>query len=152
MGQGEKPFEVIKEGLKMIIEAASEELKGGVKLGTLKKTGPLQSPENVSSLWAQFEKHVYIGGEKTKLGTIPKKKPVVFQVTVCFASYSRIDEEVLENINTGLHFGDEYRFSLKSKEMQAVSIVNRLLVPGAVVPDSRGKVINKQYTKAFKDE
>ena len=85
------------------------------------------------------------------MGSIPKKKPAVFKVTVCFVSYSRIDADVIENINTGLNFEDEYRFVLKSKEMQAVSIVIGLLVPGAVVPASRGTVINDQYTKAFEE-
>ena len=66
-------------------------------------------------------------------------------------SYSRIDEDLIENINTGLNFEDEYRFVLKSKEMQAVSIVIGLLVPGAVVPSSRGTVINDQYTNAFEE-
>ena len=37
VGPGERPFEVIKEGVRRITEAASEEVEGGVQLGTLKK-------------------------------------------------------------------------------------------------------------------
>lgn len=40
---------------------------------------------------------------------------------------------------------------MSSKEIQAVSVVIGLVVPGAVAPDCRDEIISGQYTAAFRE-
>lgn len=79
-----------------------------VKLGTLKNSTPLTTPENLVSYWSQWDKYIHIEGVKSRLGKILPQKIASFKLIICLAAYCHIDKEQLTTINLNLALADKY--------------------------------------------